>query len=166
MADNKPPSTAEATVSDVHKRVKEAFEVFIIDNISNVVPVSEIGTIICSLGCFPTEADIRDVIAEVKDDDDQEFIHLDKFLPVMTKILLDDKFPPIPEDRLLRAFEVLDKDKKGFLQVEELTALMTQGDEPFTEEEMDEMFKAHADPEKKVIYYKDVINQLTVDPEL
>lgn len=37
--------------------------------------------------------------------------------------------------------------------------------EPFTQEEMDEMLTALADSEKNVIYYKDIIYQLTIDPE-
>lgn len=38
--------------------------------------------------------------------------------------------------------------------------------EPFTQEEMDEMLTALADPETNVIYYKDFICQLTIDPDM
>lgn len=43
--------------------------------------------------------------------------------------------------------------------------VFTQG-EPFTQEEMDEMLTALADPEKNYIYYKDLISQLTIDPNM
>lgn len=38
--------------------------------------------------------------------------------------------------------------------------------ELFTQEEMDEMLTALADHEKDLIYYKDILSQLTIDPEL
>ncbi|KAF3686291.1 EF-hand calcium-binding domain-containing protein 2 [Channa argus] len=79
---------------------------------------------------------------------------------------VDVRFPPIPEDHLLQAFEVLDKDKKGYLEPEELTKYMTKEGEPFTQEEMDEMLTALVDHEKNRVYYKDLINQLTVDPDM
>ncbi|XP_042340527.1 dynein regulatory complex protein 8 [Plectropomus leopardus] len=156
--------SSEAIVSDVHKKIKAAFEAFDYES-NNTVDVGEIGTIIYSLGCFPTQADLRDLIAEVQDDH-AGYIHLDKFLPVMTKMLLEHKFPPIPEDVLLQAFEVLDKDKKGYLEPEELTKYMTQEGELFTQEEMDEMLTALADNEKSLIYYRDLISQLTIDPDV
>ncbi|KAK5912429.1 hypothetical protein CesoFtcFv8_002304 [Champsocephalus esox] len=162
MAESK--QSAEATVSDVQKKIRAAFEAFDYES-NNTVDVREIGTIIYSLGCFPTQADLHDLIAEVEEDQ-TGYIHLDSFLPVMSKVLLEHKFPPIPEDLLLQAFEVLDKEKKGYLEPEELTKYMTQEGELFTQEEMDEMLTALADHEKNVVYYKDLINQLTIDPDM
>ncbi|XP_070688438.1 dynein regulatory complex protein 8 [Pempheris klunzingeri] len=162
MAENN--QSAEATVSDVQKRIKAAFELFDYES-NNTVDVREVGTVIHSLGCFPTQADLHDFTAEVEEDH-AGYIHLDKFLPAMTKVLLEHKFSPIPEDLLLQAFEVLDKEKKGYLEPEELTKYMTQEGELFTQEEMDEMLTALADHEKNLIYYKDLISQLTIDPDL
>ncbi|XP_041798535.1 dynein regulatory complex protein 8 [Chelmon rostratus] len=162
MADNN--HSAEIIVSDVHKRIKAAFEAFDYES-NNTVDVREIGTIIYSLGCFPTQTDLHDFIAQVEEDH-TGYIHLDKFQPAMTKVLLEHKFPPIPEDLLLQAFEVLDKEKKGYLEPEELTKYMTQEGELFTQEEMDEMLTALTDHDKNLIYYKDIISQLTIDPDL
>ncbi|KAK5872403.1 hypothetical protein PBY51_013111 [Eleginops maclovinus] len=162
MAESK--QSAEVTVSDVHKTIRAAFEAFDYES-NNTVDVREIGTIIYSLGCFPTQADLHDLIAEVEEDH-TGFIQLDSFLPVMSKVLLEHKFPPIPEDLLLQAFEVLDKEKKGYLEPEELMKYMTQEGELFTQEEMDEMLTALADHEKNVVFYKDLISQLTIDPDM
>ncbi|XP_060897062.1 dynein regulatory complex protein 8 [Labrus mixtus] len=159
MAENK--QSAEVVVSDVHKKIRAAFEVFDYE-LNNTVDAREIGTIICSLGCFPSQADIHDFIAEVEEDQ-TGYVHLDKFLPAMTKVLLENKFPPTPEDRVLQAFEVLDKDNKGYLEAEELTKYLTQEGEVFNQKEMDEMLFAFSDPEKNIIHYKDLICQLTFD---
>ncbi|GAA6220097.1 EF-hand calcium-binding domain-containing protein 2 [Lates japonicus] len=162
MAENK--QSAEVIVSDVHKKIRAAFEAFDFES-NNTVDAREIGTIVYSLGCFPFQKDLHDFISQVEENH-SGYVHLDKFLPAMTKVLMEHKFPPIPEDLLLQAFEVLDKEKKGYLQPEELTKYMTQEGEPFTQEEMDEMLTALADHEKNHIYYKDLISQLTIDPDM
>ncbi|XP_029902309.1 dynein regulatory complex protein 8 [Myripristis murdjan] len=155
--------SAEVMVSEIHSRISAAFGAF--DHESNkTVDVREIGTVIRSLGCFPTEAELHDIIAEVEEDR-IGYIHFDRFLPVMTKVLLERRFRPIPEDLLLQAFEVLDQQKKGYLEPEELTKFMTQEGEPFTQQEMEEMLSAAVDPEKNVIYYKDFISMMTFDTD-
>uniref|UniRef100_A0A3B3ZCC8 EF-hand domain-containing protein n=1 Tax=Periophthalmus magnuspinnatus TaxID=409849 RepID=A0A3B3ZCC8_9GOBI len=155
---------SEAMASDVHKKIKAAFKAFDYEA-NNTVDVREIGTIVFSLGCFPSQADLHDFIAQVEEDH-TGFIHLEKFLPVMTNVLLEKRFPPIPEDKLLQAFEVLDKEKKGYLEQEELTKYMMQEGEVFTQEEMDEMLTALTDQKDNVIYYKDVIDELIIDNDI
>ncbi|KAI5610904.1 EF-hand calcium-binding domain-containing protein 2, partial [Silurus asotus] len=151
-----------AVVSPLHRRISSAFDVF--DHESNhTVDVREIGTIIRSLGCFPTEAELHDVIAEVKEEEASGFIRFEKFLPVMTKILMDNKFRPIPEDLLLQAFEVLDQQKKGYLEPEELTQYLTQEGEPFSQEEMDEMLSAAVDPDKQLVFYREFVGMMTLE---
>ncbi|XP_026149746.1 dynein regulatory complex protein 8 [Mastacembelus armatus] len=147
---------------DVHKKIKAAFQAFDYES-NDTVNVREIATIIYSLGCFPTQKDIHDFIAQVEEDH-TGYVHLEKFLPAMTTVLFETKFPPIPEDLVLQAFEILDKEKKGYLQPDQLIKYMTQEGEPFTQEEMDEMLTAFTDHENNRINYKVIISQLTTDP--
>ncbi|XP_037549521.1 dynein regulatory complex protein 8 [Nematolebias whitei] len=154
MAEN---SKSTETLSDIEKKISSTFKMF--DCLSNnTVDVREIGTIIYSLGRHPSQADIHAFIAEVEEDH-LGYVHLDKFLPAMTKILLENKFLPDHEDRLLQAFEVLDKEKKGYLEPKELTNYMTQEGEPFTNEEMKEMLTAHADRKMNRVYYYKMISK-------
>ncbi|KAM4744599.1 dynein regulatory complex protein 8 [Anableps anableps] len=147
----------------IHKKITAAFEPFDYES-KNKVDVREIGTIIYSLGCFPTQADIREFIAEVEEDSSGT-VHLDKFLPAMTEVLLENKFPPIPRSKLSQAFKVLDQEQKGYLQPEELTKYMMEEGEPFTQEEMDEMLTAHTHRKENVIYYRKLIDKLTIDSD-
>ncbi|AWP01754.1 putative EF-hand calcium-binding domain-containing protein 2 [Scophthalmus maximus] len=148
--------------ADVHQKIRAAFDAFDYEA-NSTVDVREIGTIIYSLGCFPSQKDLHDFIAKVEEDH-TGYIHLDKFLPAMTKVLQEHKFPPISEDLLLQAFEALDKEKKDYLDPEELTKYMTQEGEPFTQEEMEEMLTALAD-HRNQIHYKDVVSQMTIKPD-
>ncbi|NXV85203.1 DRC8 protein, partial [Calonectris borealis] len=86
----------------------------------------EIGSIVRSLGCFPTEAELHELLAKVEEEEPTGYIHLEKFLPVMTKVLLDRSYQPIPEDVLLHAFEALDENKRGYITKEELVKYLTE----------------------------------------
>ncbi|XP_038671466.1 dynein regulatory complex protein 8 [Scyliorhinus canicula] len=160
MADDK--ETAEALIAELQKNIKEAFAVFDHES-NNTVDVREIGTIIRSLGCCPSEGELHELLAEVEEEEPTGYIQLDKFLPMMTRVLLERKYRPQPEDVILRAFEVLDQTKKGYLTQEELTKYLTEEGEPFTQEEMEEMLSAAVDPDKNVILYKDFAAMMTLE---
>ncbi|XP_012710531.1 dynein regulatory complex protein 8-like [Fundulus heteroclitus] len=155
---------SEENISALHKKITDAFQLFDYDS-NNTVNVREIGTIMYSLGCFPSQADIREFTAKVGEDF-SGVVHLDKFLPAMTKVLLENRFPPIPRSKLLQAFKVLDKDQKGYLKPEELTKYMMEKAEPFTQEEMDEMLTAHTHQKDNVIHYEKLIDKLTADQNM
>ncbi|XP_059268532.1 dynein regulatory complex protein 8 isoform X4 [Mustela nigripes] len=53
----------------------------------------EIGTIIRSLGCCPSEGELHDLIAEVEEEEPTGYIRYEKFLPVMTEVLLERRSP-------------------------------------------------------------------------
>ncbi|XP_038617367.1 dynein regulatory complex protein 8 isoform X1 [Tachyglossus aculeatus] len=160
MAEEK--DNAEAVVGEIQKKIKDAFEVFDLET-NNTVDVREIGTIIRSLGCCPSEGELHDLIAEVEEDEPTGYIHWEKFLPMMTKVLMEKRYRPIPEDILLRAFEVLDPSKRGHLTKEELVKFMTEEGEPFTQEEMEEMLSAAVDPDSNIINYKDYLAMMVVE---
>ncbi|XP_066450659.1 dynein regulatory complex protein 8 [Eleutherodactylus coqui] len=160
MAEEK--EAAEALVSDLQKRITEAFEVFDHEN-NKTVDVREIGTIIRSLGCCPTEGELHDMLAEVEEEEPTGYIRFEKFLPMMTKVLLERRYRPIPEDVLLRAFEVLDEKNKGFLTKDELLKYMTEEGEPFTQEEIEEMISASVHPDKNIVPYKEYIAMMVVE---
>uniref|UniRef100_A0A8C8A6B9 EF-hand calcium binding domain 2 n=1 Tax=Otus sunia TaxID=257818 RepID=A0A8C8A6B9_9STRI len=127
----------------------------------SVIP--EIGSIVRSLGCFPTEAELHELLAEVEEEEPTGYINLEKFLPVMTKVLLHRSYQPIPEDVLLHAFEALDENKCGYITKEELVKYLTEEGEPFTQEEMEDMLSTALDPETNTVHYRDYISMLVVD---
>ncbi|XP_075301670.1 dynein regulatory complex protein 8 isoform X3 [Opisthocomus hoazin] len=120
----------------------------------------ELGSIVRSLGCFPTEAELHELLAKVEEEEPTGYIHLEKFLPVMTKVLLDRSYWPIPEDVLLHAFEALDEKKCGHITKEELIKYLTEEGEPFTQEEMEDMLSTALDPETNTVRYRDYISMM------
>ncbi|CAH1792161.1 unnamed protein product [Owenia fusiformis] len=145
---------AESLLADIQKKVTDAFDIF--DHESNkTVDVREVGTIIRSLGCCPSEAELHDMLSEIEEEEPTGYIRFEKFLPMMTHVLMERRYKPCPEDHLLRAFQVLDQGAKGFLTQEELVKYMTEEGESFTQEEMEEMLSAAVDPEKNQVLYKE-----------
>ncbi|XP_071834035.1 dynein regulatory complex protein 8-like [Apostichopus japonicus] len=154
--------SAESLLAEIQAKAAQAFDVF--DHESNkTVDVREVVTIIRSLGCCPSEGELHDLLAEMEEEEPTGYIRFDRFLPIMTNILMERKYKPLPEDQLQKAFEVLDAEKKGHLTVEELTKFMTEEGEPFTQEELEEMLSAAVDPDKGVIMYKDYASLMAVD---
>jgi len=53
------------------------------------------------------------------------YIRLERFLPVMTLAMMNKNYRPAAEDRILKAFQTLDMENKGFLTQEALKKYLT-----------------------------------------
>ena len=76
-----------------------------------------------------------------------------------------NRYQPCSEEVLLKAFEVLDEEKKNHLTSEELKKVLMEEGEPFSQEEMDEMLQAAVDPDKGTILYKDFVTLMLPEEE-
>lgn len=75
---------------EVQKRIVDAFETFDHEH-NKTVDAREIGTIIRSLGFCPSEAELLEVMRDMEDPNLVSYVHLDRFLPVVAKIIKDQK---------------------------------------------------------------------------
>ncbi|XP_014247629.1 EF-hand calcium-binding domain-containing protein 2-like isoform X2 [Cimex lectularius] len=152
----------ESYNQDIEKRITEAFEVF--DHAGNkTVDVREIGTILRSLGCVPSEAEIQELIVNVEDQENAGSVHLDRFLPYVKGIINEYKLQPATAEDLLKAFHTLDQEGLGYITKEYMTKALMEGREPFTQEEIDEMMDVAVDPRTGTINYEMYINQIMID---
>mmetsp|Transcript_50086 Transcript_50086/g.83131 ORF Transcript_50086/g.83131 Transcript_50086/m.83131 type:complete len:155 (+) Transcript_50086:64-528(+) len=140
---------------ETDRKIKAAFDLF--DKDKGVVDVREIGTIIRSLGVNPSEADLRILIDEVSDEESPGFIRWEKFRRMAQRILTEEtnKYARDSEDKLVRAFRVLDPEGKGFIDPEELRNMLTTKGEKFSQVEMDEFLSFAIEEQSGVIYYED-----------
>ena len=97
---------------------------------------------------------MNELISETEDETASGFVRLDRLLPVLTQCILEKRYRPEPENVLLKAFEALDTDKKGYLLPEEISNYMREEGEPFLQEELEEFLSAAVDPSKGKIFYK------------
>uniref|UniRef100_A0A1I8HF34 EF-hand domain-containing protein n=1 Tax=Macrostomum lignano TaxID=282301 RepID=A0A1I8HF34_9PLAT len=152
----------DTAVQELKKRIADAFEIF--DHEANqTVDVREVGTIIRSLGCCPTEGELHDILKEMEEEEPLPYVTFDAFLGVAMKILQEKRYKPALEDQLLKAFQVLDIENNGYLTKEEIEKYMVEEGEPFSTEELEEMLSAAIDPEKGTVIYKEYVPLLVVD---
>ncbi|XP_015171469.1 PREDICTED: EF-hand calcium-binding domain-containing protein 2 [Polistes dominula] len=144
----------------LEKRLCEAFDVF--DNArNNEVDVRDLGTIIRALGCVITEAELQEIQVQVEDVENN-CVPLKKFVEYMHKAISERKFKPAEPEDLLKAFQLLDPDNRGFIMKNDLEKTLMEIGEPFTKDEIDEMMSVACDPATKRIYYEHYINLLIV----
>jgi len=113
---------------------------------------------------------MRDLITEMEESDSSDIVRYEKYISVMTDVLVNKKFRPINENRLYKALQVLDTENKGFYTKDELVHLMTTEGEPLNNEEINEMLQTclafvdpQSPPDNPHILYKYYINELVVD---
>jgi len=94
----------------------------------------ELGKVLRSLGQYPTEAELADMINEV-DVDGNGSIDFPEFLTMMARKMKDTD----SEEEIIEAFKVFDKDGNGFISRAELSHVMTNLGEKLTDEEVDGM---------------------------
>ncbi|KAK9885907.1 hypothetical protein WA026_013781 [Henosepilachna vigintioctopunctata] len=148
--------------NDLERKIADAFLIF--DHAGNkTVDAREIPTIVRSLGCCPTEAEIQEIIVANEDQESPGNVHLFDFLPYMAQIISERKFQPAPAEKLLEAFKILDIEGKTFLTKEKLSTLMTESGEPLQLDELEEMMQIALDPETNTVPYEVYINEIMFD---
>lgn len=153
----------EAT-NDLEKSLMDRFELFDHSG-KQAVEAKDVGIIIRSLGCCPTEAEIQEVTLLLESKEVPGIVPLANFLPYMVKAMCEHKFYPASAENLLVAFKYFDKDGHGYLTTERFRELMMEEGEPFTKEEFDELLLTALDPVTGTITYEYYINQLVIVPK-
>ncbi|XP_070538757.1 calmodulin-like [Ptychodera flava] len=128
---------------------KEAFSFFDMDG-DGKITTKELGIVMRSLGQYPTEAQLRDMINEA-DADGNGTIDFPEFLTMMARKTKDTDSEL--ENEIREAFRVFDRDGNGFISASELRHVMTNLGEKLTDEEVDEMIReADIDGDGQVNY--------------
>lgn len=74
----------------------------------------------------------------------------------------EHRMQPASAEALLKAFQVMDPEKKGFVAKDVLVRNMLELGEPFTQDELEEMLTIAVDPETGNVPYEYYINQIMV----
>lgn len=118
--------------NDLERRIADAFEIF--DHHGNKsVDIREIGSIIRYLGCVPDENELNEIISATEQEDSSGVVQLSKFLPYFLQIMLENKMKPAAPEKLLKAFQILDPENKGYIARDFMTKIMMEEGEPFTQ---------------------------------
>ena len=69
----------------------------------------------------------------MEDPQEMGYISADRFYPIMTKIMLQQKYTLLPSSELLKAFKALDTENKGYLTPDEAKEYFTSYAEPLSQ---------------------------------
>ena len=134
---------------------KEAFSLFDKDG-DGIIKISELALLIRSLNQNPTNAEIKEMITEI-DPEQTGILDFPEFISLMARRIKDVN----PEEELREAFQVLDREKSGFVSSHEVKHLVSKWGEPFSEEEAEQMIKEAEPDADGQIRYEDFIKLLT-----
>ena len=88
------PSFDVKDYPNARNKCKQAFDLFDRDQKGMVVK-EEIGTIMRSLGAFPTEEElVRIILPQIQDDEETQHVTFQRFEPFMVKVLVEKRFEP------------------------------------------------------------------------
>ncbi|KAF4725552.1 hypothetical protein FOZ63_031260 [Perkinsus olseni] len=181
-----PAPTQEEKLCQIIRRTFDLFDKL---GTGTVAP-EEVGTIMRYLGQFPTETELVEVvIRELKDHTaaaggggggggggthsitKSTPIGYQQFEKFMLRCLKEHEYDPDDSETLLEAFHLLDPERKGWVDVNQMRDYLGSGHTGFREKEMSEFieFAQDRDDDENTnntrLYYEDYVAQLTTNVE-
>ncbi|RHY34204.1 hypothetical protein DYB32_001084 [Aphanomyces invadans] len=134
------------------------------------------------LGAYPSEKDIiKKILPEMQEDEPSTFVTYERFEKKMLEVLYSHEYEPDTDETLLAAFrvraccstaavasllfQVLDPEKKGYIDADVMKDLLITKGTPFREKELEGFMHVAKDGETGRVYYEDYISLLTHDVE-
>jgi len=117
---------------------KEAFSLFDEDG-DGLITGEELAVVMRALGHTITEAEIDQLILDIEAQTGQQTVDFASFLTMIPG--QNDRNLKMEKKEIVEAFQIYDRQKKGFVTAKELRHLMTTVGEALTHEEVDEMFQ-------------------------
>ncbi|CBY31615.1 unnamed protein product [Oikopleura dioica] len=120
------------------REMQDLFDLFDIDD-SGSISKRELRTVLSSLGEYPTEEMLDQMMTEF-DEDGNEVIDFDEFLAMVVKYNANVQVDPKLE--LSNALRVFDKKESGIMSAEDIVKILTKnGEEPVDEAEVHEFLE-------------------------
>jgi len=117
---------------------RAAFDIFVEDSEDGTISTKELGKVLRMLGQNPSEQELQEMVDEV-DEDGSGTIDFDEFTQMMSKQLAAEaleQIPERPEKELAEAFRIFDKNCDGYLDFDEIKAVLDGCGEKFEEWEI------------------------------
>jgi len=135
---------------------KEAFMLIDTDE-DGLITVSQLGTVMKSLGQRSTDKELKTLVREVSNDNLRNTVEFNEFLQLMSKKLKKD----CGEVELLEAFRVFDRLGQGWIMSSDLRDVMKHLGERLSDPEVDDMMKEADREGNGRVFYQEFVDLLT-----
>lgn len=147
-------------IEQTEAKIREAFDLFDKDKADAIIQ-EEVGTVMRSLGVFPTErALVLDILPKMQDEEPTGFVSFEKFEKVVKPMMATKECDPDSGDLLLQAFRTIDTENRGYVSAELMEELLSSRGTPFRPKEMENFLVIAKDPETGNVYYEDYVSLL------
>lgn len=140
----------DAITDEERAELKETFQLFDRDN-DGYLNVRELGEAMRAMAQHPTEQEIQELVKKPDGDEGPALTDFDAYLNIMAKRMT----VPEPDDQLLEAFRVFDKEGTGTISAADLRKIVTTMGERLTDEEVEEMIREADDDGDGQINYQE-----------
>ena len=133
---------------EVRENYKNAFDSFDEDR-DGLVETSEIGKLLRAIGYNPMPEEVEDMISDI----DAEKFDFNSFLYIVYRHARECD----PEQELIDAFRVFDKNGSGKLKTDTIREILRHLKKPFTEEQINELLGQATIDKQDFIQYEDFV---------
>jgi Ca2+-binding EF-hand superfamily protein len=88
-------------------------------------------------------------------------VRLERFEPLMLRVLLERLYEPDSEELILQAFRVLDPENRGYIDEHTMHELLTENEWAFRDKEIEDFMRVAKDPDTNYIHYEDYVSMLS-----
>ncbi|XP_052273653.1 calmodulin-beta-like isoform X3 [Dreissena polymorpha] len=150
-------TAVDALTDEDREELSQTFKLFDRDG-DGFLTARELGDAMRAMAQHPTEQEIQELIKrpEGAADEGPHLTDFDAFLHIMAKRMT----VPEPDDQLLEAFRVFDKEGTGIISAADLRQIVTTMGERLTDEEVEEMIKEADDDGDGQINYQEFTQML------
>lgn len=148
-------SAVDALSDEERAELKETFDLFDRDG-DGLLTIRELGEALRAMAQHPTEQEIEELAKSPEGEENTGLTNLEKFMGIMAKRLT----VPEPDDQLINAFRVFDKEGTGVISAADLRQFMTTMGEKLTDEEVEEMIREADDDGDGQINYQEFTQML------
>ncbi|GFU02309.1 dynein regulatory complex protein 8 [Nephila pilipes] len=133
------------------KQIAEAFEVFDEDR-KGKAKLKHLGTIVRAVGRVPNFHNLEDLASKIEDEEYPGYFRLPKLLLFLTEILMKDEWKSSTGEELIRAFKILDSDRKGILENDYFRKLLIEQGDNFPTNEIEKFLNTAVDLSGNINY--------------
>lgn len=142
------------------RKVGDTFDIFDTEK-NGTIDVREVGTVLRSLGVYPTEAQLHSMLLEIQQDEPSMYASKASFMAVVCRVISTNEITGPAPDELARAFAVLDPNNTGFLETEQLRVYLTTSGERLNADEMENFSAFATDTETGLVDWRSYLTAVT-----